>query len=261
MKKTLLQGLVGLALFVGVFWGLSLVNWMDLFKVEKLRDQTSEKMGKVFWDLLRANETEAKDSALVQPVATLLQHLAQKNQLNPQHYHLHLLEKKEVNAFALPGGHLVVHTGLLKNVKSESELAGVLAHEMAHVEKDHVMKSLAKEWGLATLTSVATGGGELAREVLQYLGSAAFSRQLEAEADAQAVAYLIQAQIDPKGMASFLLRLSEDKADLEAYTRWLNTHPAGKERADQIRAKALPANFQPVPVLSPTVWNNMKAAL
>jgi beta-barrel assembly-enhancing protease len=261
MKKIVLQGLLMVALFMGVFWGLSLVDWMGLFKVEKIKKASDEKLGRVFWDIVRETEREEKDSVLVQPVQQMLQHLVRSNGLDSTHFHLHLIRHKEVNAFALPGGHLVVHTGLLKNVKSEAELAGVLSHEMAHVTLDHVMKTLVKEIGVSTLTAITTGGGELAREAVQYLGSAAFSRQLEAAADAQAVAYVTKAKMDPMAMADFLLRMSEDKADLEAYTSWLNTHPAGKERAAEIKALRGTATIQSVPVLSTQAWTKMKAAL
>jgi beta-barrel assembly-enhancing protease len=84
--------------------------------------------------------------------------LCKANTIERDSLKVHIVEKDEVNAFALPNNHLVVYTGLITDCKKQEALQGVLGHEIAHIEKNHVMKKLSKEVGLSVLLSATTGG-------------------------------------------------------------------------------------------------------
>lgn len=89
-----------------------------------------------------------------------------------------------MNAFSLPDGHLIVFSGLILNSDSPEELAGVVGHELAHIELNHVMKKLVKEVGLSTLISLITGnsGSDMIKETAKTLSLTAFDRNLEKDA-------------------------------------------------------------------------------
>ncbi len=91
-------------------------------------------------------------------------------------YEFHVADDAAINAFALPGGVIVVHTGLIRATRRPEELAGVLAHEVQHVEQRHSLKAVIKETGLRGLWAAASGdlGGTLAGQAAVQLGSLRF---------------------------------------------------------------------------------------
>ncbi|MDZ7607365.1 MAG: M48 family metallopeptidase [Cyclobacteriaceae bacterium] len=136
--------------------------------------------------------------------------MCDKNDIDRDKIKVHLLFKDEVNAFALPDGHLVIFSGLILESENPEELSGVIAHELAHIKLNHVMTKLMREVGLSVLLSMASGGGgDMLRETAKMLSSTAFDRALEKEADIKAVDYLIEANISPEPFATFLLPLSQ----------------------------------------------------
>src|SRR5690606_1566950 len=111
----------------------------------------------------------------------------------------------EVNAFALPNGHLVINSQLIIDAKNQDEVLGVIAHELAHIHLNHINKKLAKEFGIAiVVNAIAGNNSEVLAEISQTIASNAFSRQDEREADLEAITYLERAQISPKALADFL---------------------------------------------------------
>jgi predicted Zn-dependent protease len=171
-----------------------------------------------------------------------------------------MVKSDDVNAFALPGGHLIVFTGLIDFVENESELAGVIGHELAHIQLDHVMKKMGKEIGLSVLINMTSGGGngEVVREALKTLTSTAFDRGLEKDADIKSVEYLSNAHIDYKGMSAFMNRLAREKENLGDHVTILSTHPASEDRAQYILAQGKKHSYEIKPVLSDSTWNAFK---
>lgn len=142
----------------------------------------------------------------------------------------------EVNAFALPGGFLYVNTGVLQGADNESELAGVMAHEIAHVAARHAMENVSKgqllSYGSIALIFVGGGLGTLARNGANLGLSAAlfsFSRKAEREADSLGAQYLWAAGYDPNGMRTFFekLQAGERRPTVSPLFR---THPATPDR-------------------------------
>lgn len=142
-----------------------------------------------------------------------------------------------VNAFALPGGVVVVNDGLIDATASAEELAGVLAHEVQHVELRHGLHAIVKQGGLSLAVTLLTGdaSGTLAGEVGRQLLELKFSRDAELEADATGFERLRNAGIDPAGMASFFLRLDERRAN--GPPELFSTHPASERRARALRER------------------------
>jgi predicted Zn-dependent protease len=209
---------------------------MKLLNVEQTTQNTEEKIGDLFWDLLKKSETEITSASVVNLVDSMLTRICTANSIDRSKIKLHLLRKEEINAFALPNNHLVVYSGLISACENEAELCGVICHELAHIEKNHVMNKLVKEIGLSVLISMSTGNGnsETIQSALKQISSSAYDRKLETEADLTAVDYLIKAGIDPEPFASFIYRLAEENKNIPHQIYWISTHPESKERAEKM---------------------------
>ena len=260
MNKIIFQFFVLVALFFGLWFLLSNINWMSAFKIEKLTDDTEIKIGKAVWDLYKKTEKENKDEKAVKALDSIVDRICSKNNINRETIKVHLIIKNDINAFAMPGGHLVVYSGLIKAADNPDELAGVMAHEISHIELDHVMKKLIKEVGLSVLISMTSGngGGEAIKQVSKILSSSAFDRKLEKEADISAVEYMINAKINPEPLAEFLYKLAENKEAESTYEGWLSTHPDSKKRAEYILEYSKNKLKNPQPSLSESSWKLLK---
>ena len=245
MKKILIELVLTVAIIATVWVGLSQVDWMKLFKVEKTRQNTEEKIGDLFWKMLKNSETEITSDSVVAPVDSILTRICTANSIDRKKIKLHLLRKDEINAFALPGNHLVVYSGLISACENEAELYGVIGHELAHMEKNHVMNKLVKEVGLSVLISMSTGNGnsEAVKSAIKQISSSAYDRKLETEADLTAVDYLEKADIDPEAFANFLYRLADQTKNLPSQIYWISSHPESKERAEKIIERIKGKNF------------------
>jgi beta-barrel assembly-enhancing protease len=260
MKKALFQGLIIVFVFLGTWLILSQIDWVNIFKIRKITDKTEKELGELFWEVFKKSEEENKNPNIINPVDSILTQICNANKIKRAEIKLHILNKDEINAFALPNGHLLVYTGLIKNCESPEELTGVISHEIAHIELNHVMKKLVREIGLSVLISMTTGNGgtEIIKETARMLSSTAFDRNLEKEADLKAVDYMINAEVNPVPFANFLYRLSEKDSEATKYLTWISTHPESKERADYIleyNKNNLP-EFKPI--LSQETWEKMK---
>ena len=186
-------------------------------------------------------QTKAKLKLVEGPPATMVREIgARLTKGSAYRYEFHVTHDDAVNAFAIPGGFVVVHSGLLALAASAEEVAGVLAHEVQHVEKRHSLKAMAKSTGLMVTVGMVFGdlGGLLA--LGQDLIGLKFSRQHESEADTAGLQALVAAGIAPSGMRDFFRKMGEkDSLNLG----WLSSHPASEDRSMALdRAlQALPA--------------------
>ncbi|TCJ15547.1 M48 family metallopeptidase, partial [Parasulfuritortus cantonensis] len=149
-------------------------------------------------------------------------------------YQWFVADSPEVNAFAMPGGYVVVYTGLIGAAGSADEVAGVLAHEVQHVELRHSLKNMLHGLGWRAVLALALGdvsGGAWAG-MAEQLGGMAYGRDLERQADLGALAALRRAGIAPDGLLAFFARLAGTEGPGLAF---LSSHPATAERIDNLR--------------------------
>ena len=166
-----------------------------------------------------------------------------------------VIEYPVVNAFALPGGFIGVHTGLLEATRNEDELAGVLAHEVSHVTQRHIARSIhsgqrqsimsmAIMLGAILAAAAGAGGDAVQGAIAVAQGTAAqqqinFTRSNEYEADRVGIAALAAAGFDPQGMASFFEVISGSNTPMEYRTpEFLRTHPVSSARIAESRSRA-----------------------
>lgn len=156
-------------------------------------------------------------------------------------YRITVLDQpQQVNAFAVPGGHLYVYTGLLLAAADEAELAGVLAHEIGHVVARHSANQLATQYGMEILAGLALGENpnEIAAIASQFGHAGAmarFSRDDEREADEYGVKYLVATGYDPAGLLSFFQKLQKlEGGKRSEVEKLLASHPPTQERIRRI---------------------------
>jgi beta-barrel assembly-enhancing protease len=263
MNKLTLHGLLILVIFFFTWFSLSEVDWMNLLRIEKLSTKTEEKLGEVLWDWFNNNQKEIENSEVLIPVDSIISRICESNDFRKDQIKLHIVKSDEINAFALPDQHLVIYSGLITASENESELCGVICHELAHMKMKHVTKKLVKEIGLSALFSIAAGnkGGEIIAESAKLLSSTAYDRKLEKEADIKAVDFMIESEIKPEYFARFLSRLAENDTLSGPYVSWVNTHPDSKKRSEYILdyRKGEPSLVKPI--LSEGTWIRLKESV
>jgi len=259
MKKVIIQGLITLLLFTAVFLGLRQLDWMKVLKVEKIKNKTEEKLGEEVMKAVLENSNEIPYPEVINPLDSILDVICEKNGIDRDKIKLHVIDKNIINAISLPGGHLVVFSGIINETKNQNELIGVMSHEIAHIQSNHVMKKLVSEIGLTAIT-LSSGGGEAARQALKMLSSSAYSRNMEKEADLKAVDYMVNAKVDPEGMANFMYKI-DSESESEMNFDWLATHPGSKERAEYILSYSKGKLKDPKEILSSATWNILKKKL
>ncbi len=241
LNKTILQGIILLAVLYGLFYSAGRVDWMKRLGVPEISASTEKKIGDLFWESISQTEEEITTDSVTDRVNNLIEILRLSNNFSANELKVHVVENPINNAFAMPGGHLVVYSGLLDICENDEELAGVLCHEMAHIRKKHVMKKLRNEIGLSLLLTIGTGNSDpgLIRQTVKMLGSKAYERDMEKVADLTAVDYMLNAKLDPEGFVSILEKFAanEKKSDTDTISEWISSHPDTGERIAYIRDK------------------------
>lgn len=259
LNKTLLQGLAIVILFFGMYFGLRQVDFITIFSINEARDSTEAKLGDMVWEQIEDSGTIILNDSILDQLDKLILPICKSNGIERDSLKIHLVKKDEVNAFALPNSHVVVYTGLIDACRKQEALQGVIGHEIAHIENNHVMRKLSKEIGLSVLIN-GGNGANVTREVLQLLSSSAYDRSLEQEADREAVNYLTKAGINPDPLADLMYELSM-KTDMPDAFQWIATHPDAAERAKYILEFAKHKGYHNEQTLTAKEWENFKKAI
>jgi Zn-dependent protease with chaperone function len=188
------------------------------------------------------------------PVTQYIQQLGRKlvTVVPPEHswpYQFHVIQQKDINAFALPGGPIFINIGTITAADNEAELAGVMAHEMSHVYMQHSAKQMPKqEWaGIVSALGGLLGGsaiGNLARMGIQFgAGSLLmkYSRGDEAQADAVGAIIMYKAGYNPRAMAEFFQKLEQQYGN--GGPQFLSDHPNPGNRVEAVDKEI--ANWRP----------------
>lgn len=187
-----------------------------------------------------------RDAAVHRYINELGNTIAQRVDSRGINYTFYVVNSDVVNAFALPGGHIYINRGLIARTANLSELAGVLGHEIAHVVERHGLEQMAKaqqaNLGLSVLYGVLLGRQPSTVEQVAIQGGgtavfAGYTRDAEREADRDAVAFLVNSGIDPRGIPTFFEKLiAEQKRNPSRVEQWFSTHPTTVERIQTTQA-------------------------
>jgi len=218
------------------------VAWM----AQQVPKSTETRIGEAALAQLQRSESIEQDSPAAQVVADIGNRLTAGSNYD---YRWYVDDTDEVNAFALPGGIIVVQKGLLLEADSAEQLAGVLAHEIQHIELQHTLQSMINSAGWAGVLAVTLGDvSALVGILIHQAGAMHFGRELETQADIAGVDALHEADINPTGLSSFFQSLADDNLGQEI--AFLSTHPSSQDRIDTIQQEiaTLPAReYPPLP--------------
>ncbi|HET6629775.1 MAG TPA: M48 family metalloprotease [Woeseiaceae bacterium] len=205
---------------------------------------------------IRASGKLVEDPLVVEYINDIGHRLSAQVNEGDQQFTFFVVDDPHINAFALPGGFIGVHTGLLEATRSEDELAGVLAHEIAHVTQRHIARAvhanqrqsiLSTAIMLGAILAGAAGGasGDAMQGAIAVAQGTAmqqqinFTRSNEYEADRVGIGALAAAGFDPNGMASFFEVISDSTRPVEARVpEFLRTHPVTSSRIAEARSRA-----------------------
>lgn len=184
------------------------------------------------------------DATLTNYVNQMGQRIVRQTPLADRPWRFYVIQDNSVNAFNAPGGLIYVHTGLIARAENTAELAGVIAHEVAHGAARHGTQRLTQVYGLNIAAAVLLGSdpGLVSQIAAQLVGGgaiASFSRGQEREADRLGVRYMANAGYNPDGMVSLLEKLIEERQRQPgAVQQFFSTHPLTEERIENVRRDA-----------------------
>ena len=159
-------------------------------------------------------------------------------------WHFYVVNSRQINAFALPGGYIYINRGLIEATSRVDELAGVLGHEIGHVVQRHSVEQMQNRQKIGvvaqlacTLTNICESGlGEAAINIGGTALISRYSRADEMEADSEAVANVLRVGIDPEGIPSlFEVLMSARQNTPDIVESWFSTHPLEESRIDNSR--------------------------
>lgn len=218
-----------------------------------------QQIGEQFERQMRGQVALVRDPVVNRYVEEMGQKLVTAAGPQPFRYEFHVIDDPSVNAFAGPAGQIYVNTGTILVARNASELAGVIGHEIGHVERRHVAENLARQqtaggfrqlgvlaggvlFGQAGAGLADVGGGLASIAVLN-----SFGRTAEEEADEFAVVVLPRAGYDPRGLVTFFRTLQQETGGHES-GGFLSSHPATSDRIEateaRIAAAPLPAGLR-----------------
>ena len=189
----------------------------------------------------------------------MLTHLA-KGEEFPYTLNVHVVDHDMFNAFALPGGQMVIMRGLLDRADNAEQIAGVLAHELAHVAYRDPIEQALRAAGTAGLLSLMFGdatGATIVTIVGENLINANYSRAVERRADQYALARMRATNLSPEAFAGFFDLIIEEYGDGADTMGWFSTHPASTDRAANARA-ALEGGRTYGQVLGVDEWDSLR---
>ena len=216
-----------------------------------LSSAEEQRLGKIFMQYIRRNLKLVNDPEVDHYVQYIGDQLLNSSNENHQPITVFVIDNPAINAFAGPAGYIGLNTGLILTADSESELAAVIAHELAHVTQRHITRVMQrnKQSSLSTWAGVAAalvigmynpqlGGAAIAALIgSNAQASLDFSRENEQEADRVGIRYLTDAGFDANGMFSFFETLHRESQFSKQTLEFLSTHPLTVTRIADIRAR------------------------
>ncbi|MCB1146840.1 MAG: M48 family metallopeptidase [Leptospiraceae bacterium] len=248
-KKIFAEFLIFIA-FLGVIWAFfSMAPCSPQKILPEISIADQEKLGKFFADAITDNKkvnSKVVNEALIQ----IQKRLTDAIQDSEFTYKIIPVYNEMVNAFALPGGYIIVHSELLTLAETPEEVAAVLAHEIGHIERKHIIKRMVVKLGLEVIKIILTGGdSRVINEAASMMAGNTFDQSQEEDADEFALELLLKAKIDPRNLATFFRRLSEEyEADLPESLQFFSTHPDTNERIQKALAYPVPKDFKEEPL-------------
>ncbi|NOZ56077.1 MAG: M48 family metalloprotease [Calditrichaeota bacterium] len=196
-------------------------------------------MGRDFAAQIAKTYPLLKDEGINAYFQRLGEQIAKQSDWPDLQYHFQVVNTADVNAFAIPGGWVYIHRGLIERADNLSEVACVVGHEIGHVVARHGTELMTKQYGIALVTQLILGQNpalweKIAAQLFTTAGVLHYSRKHELEADRLGIRYAYRAGYDPNGMVTFFEKLQAlQKHEPSLIEVWFSTHPPTSERIKQ----------------------------
>ena len=247
MGKKIIRDLLILLSAFGLIWVIfSLFSYPEdpsLFSI-----QNEENIGEVYLDMTLKSPMfpELQNAFIDSGISSISDRLVTGLGSSDYTYNFVVFESEMINAFTIPGGNILISSGLIRFCDSAEDLAVVIAHEMGHVEERHVISRLIKELGIEILTS---GDPYVIGEVTSILTSTGFDRKQEEEADQFALELLEASSIQPQSLATFFRKLeAELDNELLEHFEIISTHPNFSSRIRHALSYVPSDDFESSPI-------------
>lgn len=261
-SKILRDAFVLLAVFGGIWLAFIYIPWFPEDTGIDFPIETEIELGEIIVDDLVHSDPQFRlieDPVIDSAVWVISRRLIDSLGFTEYDYNIMVVRNEEVNAFALPGGNIVIFSGLIEFSTSPEEVAAVLAHEMGHVEHRHVVDRLIKELGLQVLFGVLSGGDAVVvSEISRTVTSTFFDRKQEKDADQFALDLMHRCQISPPALGTIFRRMESEYGAMDEF-ELLNTHPAINSRVKAAFEYELADDFISMPI--ELDWDHVQATL
>jgi predicted Zn-dependent protease len=211
-----------------------------------ISQQQEVQMGVEYAQQINAQLPIVQDPELNRYINVLGDSIARLTSRRDLDWHFFIVDAKDVNAFAVPGGFIYINRGLIERTSRMDEVAGVLGHEIGHVVRRHTVEQMEKAQGAnigVTLACVLTSvcNSQIAGAAINLAGGAVFarfSRQDELEADNEGLNNVVRAGISPQGIVTMFQKLiAERRSRPGAVEAWFRTHPLEEDRIAAVQAR------------------------
>jgi beta-barrel assembly-enhancing protease len=246
ISTVLWSSVIGISFFC--LYGLYLaIPQIALASLSSIPIVVDEKIGKLSASQMDHGGVEIHDEKIVQPIEQMVQRLSDATQIEGTEekfdFDVHVVQSDVQNAYALPGGYIVLYTGLIESSSSPEQIAGVLAHEMAHVTERHGLIKVMETASISALVTFLIGDVEgiiaLGAQLLSHSTVSSYSRESETQADEVGLETMYRANINPQGMLDFFATLDKND-DLESeltnsIPTWMQSHPKHQDRISHLQ--------------------------
>lgn len=241
---------VGLYFFVVPFFGEMSARFIP--------QQYEEQLGEVVYGNMI--KTYIIDSAKTKLVNELLSEIDFQT---PYNLKIVVVDVNQKNAFAMPGGHIIIYSGIIDEMEDYAELVGLLAHEVSHVNHRHSLRSIFRSLSsyifISVLLNDVNGVTAVLVENVNSFKNLSYSRKLEAEADKEGLKILYHNQIDPNGMVK-LFEVLMKEGDMPDQLEFLSSHPLTTKRIEYIEQQIEAADYTLTSnEKRDSVWENLKS--
>ncbi len=247
-RKIVIQGILLVALFFAL-WAFFKFIFPDNWKyTSELSISNEEKIGKVLVNVFLSDNQKITNEKVTDAITIIGKRLKHGIEMPRYRYKFYVVESDKVNAFTLPGGNIVIYTGLIDLCDNPEQLASVMAHEMGHAENKHIVSRLIKEFGLTVLVGVIFNDNSgVLTSVLKSVISTKFDRNQEREADEFALKTMEASGILPIHFADLFEKIEEKEGGYSEAMQIVMTHPHNRERIKMAQLYKVKKDFEEIP--------------
>ena len=259
-QLTIIAACASIALVIGsYFWGIPMLAkiaapWVPV--------SWEEQLGQSMLEYVAPAEQRCSDPVRLARIENMVGAMLATEGETKYRIKIHVVNQPMFNALAAPGGHIVIFRGLLDRTENAEELAGVLAHELQHILKRHVTRSLLEyastSFLVAAVLGDASGMVSFGVEAAQMVAQMRFSRQHELEADEAGLKMLLAGQIDPAGMISFFEAVRKEEGQMATALSYVSTHPHTEMRIARLKSMIAASVARSQKLLPDYSWEDIK---